>query len=222
MTSKWTRSEIKLRSKWHRSEVEVKWNLIKPPPFPQSSYPTLCSYQYIYTYIHIKGYALCRLPPLSGRWLCGGGYVVLAHLPCQVYWLLVVLSVLVALWIVWKQFGCWRLVFIAFSCTAVTLDKDIAILGVQNLSFGRPGTSILLPWGPFCQLGDTLGDHGSSRKDTWGSGTCSLVSWCWFTNNLDFWSGCGNFCCPEKLFGRPFASILPFRGLILAPLPWRP
>ena len=50
--------------------------------------------------------------------------------------------------------------------TAVTSDMDIAILGVQNLSFGRPSALSLAPWVPFLQLGDTLGDHGSSRKDT--------------------------------------------------------
>ena len=57
---------------------------------------------------NLKGYALCRRPPLSGRGLCGGGYVVLAHLPCWVYWLLVVLSVLVFLWNVLKQVVFWR------------------------------------------------------------------------------------------------------------------
>ena len=61
------------------------------------------------------------------------------------------------------------MVFIAFSLIAVTLDMGIAMLGVQNLTFGRPGASIFPSWGPFCQLGDTLGEHGSSRKDTWGS-----------------------------------------------------
>ena len=50
----------------------------------------------------------------------------------------------------------------------VTLDMDIAILGVRNLSFGRPGASTLAPWGAFLQLGDTLEDNGSNRKDTWG------------------------------------------------------
>ena len=55
-----------------------------------------------------------------------------------------------------------------FPFIAVTLDTNFAILSVQNLSFGRPVASILQPWEPFCQLGDTLGDHGSSRKDTWG------------------------------------------------------
>ena len=46
-----------------------------------------------------------------------------------------------------KQVGFQRLVFIAFSFIAVTLDTDIAILGVQNLLFGRLGASIFLPWG---------------------------------------------------------------------------
>ena len=41
----------------------------------------------------------------------------------------------------------------AFSLIAVTLDTDIAIVGVQNLSCGRPGASILPEL--FCQLGDT-------------------------------------------------------------------
>ena len=47
--------------------------------------------------------------------------------------------------------------------------------GVQNLSVGRPSASTSAPWGPFCQLGDNLGDHGSSRKDTCGSGTRLFV-----------------------------------------------
>ena len=56
----------------------------------------------------------------------------------------------------------------AFLFIAVTLDMNIVILGMQNLSFGRPGASTFAPSGPFWQLEDTLGDHGSSRKDTWG------------------------------------------------------
>ena len=74
-----------------------------------------------------------------------------------------------------KQVGLRRLVFIAFSIIAVALDTDIytdiVILGFHNLSSGKPGASTLPPWGPFCQSGDALGDHGSSRKDTQGSGT---------------------------------------------------
>ena len=50
--------------------------------------------------------------------------------------------------------------FLVYPVTAVTLDTNFAILGVQNLSFAKPVASILPPWGPFCQLGDTRGDHG--------------------------------------------------------------
>ena len=38
--------------------------------------------QFVTLAFYLKGYALCRRPPLSGRGLRGGGYVVLAHLPC--------------------------------------------------------------------------------------------------------------------------------------------
>ena len=62
-----------------------------------------------------------------------------------------------------KQVGFWRLVFVVFPVAAVTLDTTFAILGVQNLSFGRPVASILPPWGPFCQLGDTREDHGRTH-----------------------------------------------------------
>ena len=55
----------------------------------------------------------------------------------------------------------------AFLLTAVTLDMVIAVLGVHNLSFGGLGASTLAPCGRFWQLGDTFGDHGSRRKDTW-------------------------------------------------------
>ena len=54
-----------------------------------------------------------------------------------------------------------------FQFISVTLDTNFAILNVQNLSFGMPDASISPPWGPFGQLEDTLGDHGSSRKGTW-------------------------------------------------------
>ena len=46
----------------------------------------------------------------------------------------------------------------ALLLTVVTLDIDIFLLGIQNLSFGRPGVS----WEPFWQLGDSLGDHGAA------------------------------------------------------------
>ena len=55
-----------------------------------------------------------------------------------------------------------------FLSFAVPSDMDIAISVVERLSFGRPGASTLGPWGLIWQLGDTLGDHGSSRKDKWG------------------------------------------------------
>ena len=47
------------------------------------------------------------------------------------------------------------------------LDMYIVILGVQNVSYGKPGASTLAPSEPFLLLGDTLGGHQSSRKDTW-------------------------------------------------------
>ena len=50
-----------------------------------------------------------------------------------------------------------------FSLVAAIRDTNFAILVVQNLSFDRPGASILPPWGPFCQLGDTRGDHGRAH-----------------------------------------------------------
>ena len=67
------------------------------------------------------------------------------------------------------------MVFIVSPVTADTLDTNFAILGVRNLSFGRLVASILSPWVQLCQLGDTLGDHGSSRKDTWESETRFLL-----------------------------------------------
>ena len=62
----------------------------------------------------------------------------------------------------------------AFSLAAVTLGTEIVILVSQKLSFGRLGASSLPSSGPFCQLGDDLGD-GSSRNDTLGSGDRFLV-----------------------------------------------
>ena len=38
-----------------------------------------------------------------------------------------------------------------------------------KLSFGRPGGSILAPWGKLWHLGGALGGHRSSRKDILGS-----------------------------------------------------
>ena len=116
---------------------------------------------------NLKGYALCRRPPLFGRALCGGGYVVLAHLPCWVYWSFVVLSVLVFLWEVQKQVWFWRLVFTAFSIIALTFDTDIAILGAKTFHsvgfvppFYHSGghfVSLGTPWG-------TMGAAGRTRE----------------------------------------------------------
>ena len=44
---------------------------------------------------------------------------------------------------------------------AVSLGMHIVVLGVQNLSLGTPGASTLARWGPFWELGDTLGAHGT-------------------------------------------------------------
>ena len=63
----------------------------------------------------------------------------------------------------------------AFSLIAVTLGTEIVFLGIQKLSFGRLGASSLPSSGPFCQLGDDLGDNGSSRNDTLGSGDRFLM-----------------------------------------------
>ena len=112
---------------------------------------------------YLKGYALCRRPPLSGRVLRGGGYVALAHLPCWVYWLLLVLIVLVFLWNVWKQVGFLSLAFIVFPATAVTLDTNFGILGVQNLSFGGLLPPFYHPGAHFVSLGTPWGTMGAGR-----------------------------------------------------------
>ena len=44
-----------------------------------------------------------------------------------------------------------------FPLIAVTLDTDIAILGVQNLSIGRPGASFYHPGAHFVSLGTPRG-----------------------------------------------------------------
>ena len=56
----------------------------------------------------------------------------------------------------------------SFSLIAVTSDTSISILGVQNLSFGRPGASVSPPWGPLCQLGDTLVEPWQQQEDNVG------------------------------------------------------
>ena len=66
-----------------------------------------------------------------------------------------------------EKVGFWGLVFIVFPVTAVTLDTNFAILGVQNLSFGgllppfyHPGdhfVSLGTPWGTMGAAGRTRG-----------------------------------------------------------------
>ena len=119
---------------------------------------------------NLKGYALCRRPPLSGRGLCGGGYVVLAGFTgCWLFWVLwFPVKCAEASWLLEVGFYC----FSSYSCH----------FGREFCYFGCPKPIIWYAcWlhfttlGPFCQLGDTLGDHGSSRKDTWESETRFLL-----------------------------------------------
>ena len=66
-----------------------------------------------------------------------------------------------------KQVGSWRSAFLVFPLLAVTWDTNFVILGVQSISFDRPGASILL-------LGTIFVSWGHSRgpwKDTWGPRT---------------------------------------------------
>ena len=67
----------------------------------------------------------------------------------------------------WKQVGFWSLVFIVFPVTAVTLDTNVAILGVQNLLFGRHVASILPSSGHFVSLGTTWGTMGAAGTTRW-------------------------------------------------------
>ena len=67
-----------------------------------------------------------------------------------------------SLWNVRKQLVFWSR-FMVFPTCGCYLGHDFIILGVQNLSFDRPGASIFVPWGPFCQLGDTREDHGRTH-----------------------------------------------------------
>ena len=65
------------------------------------------------------------------------------------------------------QAGCLEisfLVFIAFVFIAATLDMDIVILGVQNLSFGVPGASTLPPLWPLCQLEGAVGAMSAAGR----------------------------------------------------------
>ena len=84
----------------------------------------------------------------------------------------------------WKQVGFWSLVFIVFPVTAVTLDTNFAIFGVQNLSFGG-----VLP--PFSYPGDhfvTLGHPGGAWEQQEGH-----VG----VNSVFFWSLFPGFLCIE-------------------------
>ena len=94
----------------------------------------------------------------------------------------------------WKQVGFWSLFFIVFPVTAVTLDTNFTILGVQNLSFGHPGG----PWEQqeghvgvrskiFNDFGLILGPHFESFLSSDGLnsvffGACFQVTFC-----IDFW-----------------------------------
>ena len=134
--------------------------------FVQSS-PNKYTYIYIYIYIYIhEGYALCRRPPLWGRALCGGGYVVLAHPPCWVHCLLVVLSrfgfpvkCAETSWLHESSFHCFftysccfghRYCYCYLGCPEPIIRHPVCLhftnLGANLSSWGHPG------------------DHGSSRK----------------------------------------------------------
>ena len=56
----------------------------------------------------------------------------------------------------------------AFSFIAVASDTDIAILDVQNQSFGRPGASILSPGIHFASLGTPWGTMGAAGRTCGG------------------------------------------------------
>ena len=89
----------------------------------------------------------------------------------------------------WKQVGFWSLVFIVFPVTAVTLDTNFAILGVQYLSFGgllppfyHPGdhfVSLGTPWGTMGAAGRTRGgpkqDDGKHSPSDWSCGGRALA-----------------------------------------------
>ena len=134
-----------------------------------------------------------RRPPLSGRELRGGGCVVLAHLLCWVYWLLVVLSVLVFLWNVRKQVVFWRSFFMVFPLVAVSWDTNFIISGAPNLSFDRPGATIFLPWNHFVSLGTperTMEGHMGAQNRIF----CDL-GWFWDLILKVFWAVVDKILC---------------------------
>ena len=55
----------------------------------------------------------------------------------------------------------------AFSLLVVTLDMDVVILGIENLSFCRPGASSLAPWEHFGSLGTPWGTMGAAGRTCW-------------------------------------------------------
>ena len=62
---------------------------------------------------------------------------------------------------------------------------------------------------PFCQLGDTLGDHGGSTEDTWWPGKTYPASFfssdaIWEARCLLFDISKHHFCSPGAPCGTPF------------------
>ena len=63
-----------------------------------------------------------------------------------------------------KQVGFCRLVFIAFSLIAVTLDMNIAFLSVQNLDLAGLTLPLFHPGGHFVSLGTSWGTKGAAGR----------------------------------------------------------
>ena len=63
-----------------------------------------------------------------------------------------------------QQVGFWSLFFIVFPVTAVTLDTNFAILGVQNLSFGGLLPPFYHPGDHFVSLGTFWGTMGAAGR----------------------------------------------------------
>ena len=87
----------------------------------------------------------------------------------------------------WKQVGFWSLFFIVFPVTAVTLDTNFAILGVQNLSFGGllppfydPGNHSVQKI--FIDFGLILGSHFDSFLSS--DGLNSVFFWSLFPGHF--------------------------------------
>ena len=82
---------------------------------------------------HLKGYAVCRPPPLWERQLCGG-CAVLAQLPCWYFSFLDVLSLVFSAEMNGSMLVFFRLFLMAFLSVVVALGMHIVILGIRNLS----------------------------------------------------------------------------------------